>query len=201
MVVRGIAIALLTLASGAAVVDAQEAALVCWVQGDPADLELRASRRDSTEVSLAGGRVKVCYSRPRTLARPIMGRLVPFGEPWRFGADEATAIHVPTRATIAGVAVEPGWYSLLAIPGESEWQIVVNGQARRWGVPITDEVRSADIGEGRVAATDEVGSVELFTLELVPTGSSAADLVMAWDRTRLRIPVRLVNDADRELRK
>lgn len=165
----------------------------CWVRGDPADLELRASPYDSTLVGLDDGLVKVCYSRPRKLGRPIMGRLVPYGEPWRFGANEATAIHVPTRAAIAGVAVEPGWYSLMAIPGEGEWQIVINAQARRWGVPITEEVRSADIGTGRVLATEKVGSVELFTLELVPTAPSSADLVMAWDRTRVRIPVVLTS--------
>lgn len=49
-------------------------------------------------VELEGGTVKVCYSRPRKLGRPVMGRLVPYGEPWRLGANEATAIHVPFRA-------------------------------------------------------------------------------------------------------
>jgi hypothetical protein len=159
------------------------------VRGDRADLELRASPYDSTAASLEGGTVKVCYSRPRKLGRPIMGRLVSYGEPWRLGANEATAVHVSARATIAGVAVEPGWYSLMAIPGEREWGIVVNARGQRWGIPIDAEVRSADIGTGVVPVTEEVGSVELFTLDLVPTGPSAADLVMAWDRTRVRIPV------------
>lgn len=180
---------ILVLSTAPAEAVAQTAAPPCWVRGDPADLELRASPYDSTVVALQEGRVKVCYSRPRKLGRPIMGRLVPWGEPWRFGANEATAIHVPTRARIGGVAVEPGWYSLMAIPGEREWRIVVNGQARRWGIPISDEVRSADVGIGRVPTTEVVGTVELFTLELVRSGPSAADLVMAWERTRLRIPI------------
>lgn len=170
---------------------AQQAVPGCWVRGDRADLELRASRFDSTAVSLESGTVKVCYSRPRTLGRPIMGRLVPFGEPWRFGADEATAIHVPARATIAGVTLEPGWYTLIAVPGEETWSIVVNDAVERWGVPIDDAVRDSDVGVGTVPATHAVGAVELFTLELEPTGESSADLVMAWDNTRVRIPVTL----------
>ena len=133
--------------------------------------------------------MRVCYSRPRKLDRPIMGGLVPYGQPWRLGANEATAIHVPTSATIAGVAVDSGWYSLLAVPGEHEWRIVLNGQARRWGIPIDDDVRRADIGSGTVVAVEEVGSVDLFTLGLIWRGASAADLVMAWDRTRVRIPI------------
>lgn len=170
---------------------AQQAGSGCWVQGDRAGLELRASPYDSTSVSLEAGTVEVCYSRPRKLERPIMGRLVPFGVPWRFGANEATAIHVPARATIAGVAVDPGWYSLIAIPGEETWRIVVNESVERWGIPIDDAVRASDVGVGSVAATRAVGVVELFTLELVPTGGASADLVMAWDRTRIKIPVTL----------
>lgn len=163
----------------------------CWVRGDPGDLEIRASPFDSTQVVLEGGTIKVCYSQPRKLGRPIMGRLVPFGVPWRFGANEATAIRLPSRGTIGGVALDPGWYSLIAIPGEQSWQIVVNETVERWGVPIDDQVRASDMGVGSVPSIRAVGVVELFTLELVSTGDSSADLVMAWDRTRLRIPVTL----------
>lgn len=181
----GLLIAAVVPVAGAA----QDAAPGCWVRGDPAGLELRASPYDSTEVALDGGRVKICYSRPRKLGRPIMGGLVPFGEPWRLGANEATAIHVPTRATVAGVAVEPGWYSLMAIPGEREWRIVVNREVRRWGIPIDEDVRASDVGIGTVPASESVGVVELFTLGFERTGPSTADLVLAWDRTRVRIPV------------
>lgn len=168
----------------------------CWHRIPRADLELRASPFDSTTAELEAGSVKVCYSRPRKLGRPIMGRLVPYGEPWRFGANEATGIHVPAPATIAGVAVEPGWYSLMAIPEPEEWRMVVNRSHRRWGIPIDEEVRTGDVGTGTVPATESVGVVELFTLELVRTGPATADLVMAWDRTRLRIPVVLTPAAE-----
>lgn len=179
----------------------QERAASCWVRGDPGDLDLRASPFDSTRAVLEPGPVKVCYSRPRKLDRPVMGRLVPYGEPWRFGANEATAIHVPTSATIAGVPVEPGWYSLVVIPEQEEWRIVVNGMAQRWGIPIDDDVRAQDVGSGTVPVTRSVGVVELFTLELVRTGSASAELVMAWDRTRLGIPVVLTGPPGRESRR
>lgn len=164
----------------------------CWVRGDRADLELRASPYDSSSVELRPGRVKLCYSRPRKLGRPIFGRLVPYGEVWRFGANEATAIHLPTRGTVAGVPLEAGWYSLMAIPGKSEWRIVVNGEARRWGVPIDDQVRAADVGMGDAPSTEGVGAVELFTLEFERRDAGEADLVMAWDRVRVRIPIALL---------
>lgn len=167
----------------------------CWVRGERADLELRASPFDSASVALEPGTVKVCHSRPRKLGRPIMGRLVPFGEPWRLGANEATAIHVPVRATIAGVAVEPGWYSLYAVPGEREWRVVVNGTAPRWGIPIDDEVRRADVGSGAVAVSRTEDEVELLTLGFDRSGPSSADLVVQWERTAVRIPVVLATEA------
>lgn len=97
-----------------------------WVQGPRADLEIRASPFDSTSVLLGNHHVKACYSRPRKLGRPVMSRLVPFGAPLRMGADEATAIFLPTAGTIAGVAVEAGWHTVTAIPNSRDWQIVVN---------------------------------------------------------------------------
>lgn len=170
---------------------AQQATPTCWVRGDRADLELRISPYDSTSVALEAGSVKACYSQPRKLGRPIFGRLVPFGKPWRFGANEATAIHVSTAAEIAGVAVEPGWYSLIAVPGEDEWEIVVNREVRRWGVPIDEDVRRMDVGSGSAPASRAVGAVELLTMGLEPRGPAAADLVVAWDETRVRIPIAL----------
>jgi hypothetical protein len=116
--------------------------------------------------------------------------LVPFGEPWRLGADEATSIHVPVPGTIAGVAVEPGWYSLYAIPGEREWEIVVNASIRRWGIPIDEAVHAADVGSGTVRGERVSEPVELLTATLEPA-ARGVDLSFVWDRTRVRIPIRV----------
>ena len=166
----------------------------CWVQGPREDLEIRASPFDSTAVVLGARTVKVCYSRPRKLGRPIMGRLVPFDAPWRMGADEATAIHMPSRGTIAGVAVDAGWYSLYAIPGPTAWRIVVNRGVRRWGTPIDSTVRKLDVGEGSVPTEAVMTSEDLLRMLLTRRSAYAADLVVQWDRTVVRIPVTLESD-------
>lgn len=162
----------------------------CWIRIDPADLELRISPLDSATVALGGDTVKVCYSQPRKLGRPIMGRLVPYGEPWRLGANEATALFVPFPATVAGVDVEPGWYSLYAIPGPDEWRIVVNGEARRWGIPIDGDVRARDLGSGTVPVESIADPVEMLTIRLERISGSAAEMRIEWDRTRVRVPIR-----------
>ena len=90
----------ISLAAVASEASAQTVNGGCWVQGERADLELRASPFDSATVQLVAGELKVCFSRPRTLGRPIMGRVVPFGRPWRMGADEATARTGPSAAEL-----------------------------------------------------------------------------------------------------
>ena len=162
----------------------------CWIRPDQADLEIRASPFDSTSIGVAGGEIKICYSRPRMLGRPIMGRLVPHGEPWRFGADEATAVHVSFPASIAGVAVEPGRYTLYVVPDASEWTVVVNAATQRWGVPIDAAVRARDVGSGTVPVERTDAPVELLTLTLEPVSASEVALVAEWERTRVRIPIR-----------
>lgn len=167
----------------------------CWIRIDPADLELRISPLDSASVELEGGTVKVCYSRPRKVGRPIMGRLVPFGEPWRLGANEATAIHLPGPGAIAGVEVPGGWHSLYAVPGPEEWRIVVNAEARRWGIPIDEDVRASDIGSGTVPAESLGETVELLRIDLARTSTRVAEMRIAWERTGVSVPIRLEPDA------
>ena len=168
----------------------------CRFRGQREDLELRISRLDSASVELGGETVRVCYSRPRKLGRPIMGRLVPYGEPWRLGANEATMLHLPVPAAVAGVPVEAGSYSLYAVPGEVSWRIVVNADARRWGIPIDEEVRRQDVGSGTVP-TEALGeTVETLTLRLLRRSPDRAVLRIEWERTAVSVPIQLRPEGD-----
>lgn len=173
-------------ASDASPAAAQDA---CWIQGSTANLSKRPSALDSTTIALNGGTVKVCYGRPRARGRAIMDSLVPYGEPWRMGANEATAIHVPFRASIAGVSVDSGWYSLYAVPAAKQWRIVVNRQAQRWGIPINDTVQAKDVGSGMVAVEHLSDPVEVLTIALRRTSPTSAVMDVSWESTRVSIPV------------
>ena len=69
------------------------------------------------------------------------------------------------------------------------WTIVVNGNPDRWGVPISAEVRAADIGSFRIDATPLPDAVERLTFRFEPTGPATGVLVYEWERTRLAIPL------------
>ena len=168
--------------------DAQ-ASDACWFRAKPGELAQRKSAHDSVSVALDGGTVKVCYGRPHVNGREIMGKLVPYGEPWRMGADEATAIYVPVRASIAGVKVEPGWYSIYVIPTEKQWQVVVNSEAARWGVDIDAKVRAKDVGTGTVPAEHGAAPVEILTIGLAKDSPTRATMDVAWADARVRVPI------------
>lgn len=160
----------------------------CWFSDKPAKADI-PSPPDSASVAVGDGTVKVCYGSPRVKGREIMGKLVPYGEPWRMGANEATIIHVPFKASIAGVNVDPGWYSIYAIPTAKEWQIVVNSEAKRWGIPIDAAVRGKDVGTGHVAAEHLATPVENLTISLKATSPTAATMTVAWADTKVSVPI------------
>jgi hypothetical protein len=161
----------------------------CWIRGNASDVALRNSQHDSASLALDGRTIKVCYGRPERRGRAIMGQLVPYGTPWRLGADEATAIRVPFPARIAGVDVAPGWYSIYAIPEAKQWRVVVNADAQRWGIPVNDAVRAKDVGSGVFTVEHLDAPVEALTITLRPTSKSAATMDVEWENARVRIPV------------
>ncbi len=166
------------------------AAASCWLQGATMD-EARARPSPLGEVrfSLSGQEGLLCYGRPLAKGRTVMGDLVPYGAPWRLGANEATAIHLPFAANIGTVAVEPGSYSLYAVPGATEWEIVVNSNVQRWGIPINEEVMGANVGSFKAPVSPTAAMVEQLTFTWEGAGDSAGQLIMEWENARVSIPV------------
>lgn len=183
------ALAALFLAPTAAA--AQEAGgLACEFQAPREELDDRASPPDSASLELAAGEMKICFGAPSDRGREIFGGLVPFDQPWRLGANEPTTLHLTFSARIGDVEVEPGSYALYAIPGPSEWEMVVNADPERWGVPIDEEVRSRDIGTTTVASESTDSHVEKMDIVLERTDENAANMVVSWENTRVSLPIR-----------
>lgn len=160
--------------------------LSCYATVTMAEARERPSPLQSVELSVGGNDALLCYGAPSARGRDIMGGLVPFGEPWRMGANEPTTLHLSGPATIQGVAVEPGSYSIYAIPGESEWTIVLNSTHERWGIPIDESVRASDVGSFTVEPETMDESVETLQFRFEPTPDAPmGDIIMEWENTRV----------------
>jgi hypothetical protein len=154
-------------------------------------LEGRKSPLDSLSFKLSGQTVKVCYGRPSSRGRVMLGGSdVPYGKLWRTGANEPTIFYTPVAVTVAGIKVSPGVYSLYTVPGASEWEIIVNRSIAQWGKEdqYTDEIKAQELGRAKVKTEKLSKPLETFTIRAEPGGSKAA-LVLEWEKTRVSIPI------------
>jgi hypothetical protein len=164
----------------------------CQPQQPVESLAERPSPYDSLRVDVGDAVLLVCYGRPSARGRTMLGGdMVPYGNLWRTGANEPTTLHIPFAATIAGIAVTPGSYSLYSVPGATEWTIIVNRATDQWGHEgrYTPEVEAQEVGRGTVTPGSTAAHVETFTISSV-AADGGADLVLEWESTRVAIPVR-----------
>lgn len=169
--------------------------------------DLHPSRRPSpmgmARITLGDTYVRVVYNRPYKRGRNNIfgtkesGALVPFGERWRTGANEATEITVTGDVLVAGKKLAAGTYSLFTTPGPETWTVHFNSKLGLDGTGIfaNDKFTPVDLGPTDVLAVSvpskqlpEGKEVDQFTIEFERTGAGA-EMVMKWIRTEVRVPI------------
>ncbi len=147
----------------------------------------RPSPAASATCDLGGGTtIKTKYSSPRMKGRNIYGDLVPFGQVWRAGANEATTF-VPSRdVVVGGKTVPAGSYTIFTIPAADKWTLIINKKIGEWGIPYkyeTDELARVDMKVSKLPAL-----VENFTIGYDKSGSGC-NLGMDWETTRASVDI------------
>lgn len=130
--------------------------------------------------------IKVIYGRPSKNGREVFGALVPFGQVWRTGANEATEITFRKDAKVAGKSIKAGTYVLHTIPTEKDWTIILNSKLDVWGAYEYDQTK--DVLRVSVSSSSSDKSVEVFSMNFKPADKGAI-LVLGWDKTRVEIPI------------
>ena len=77
--------------------------------------------------------VTIDYSSPRVKGRELWGKLVPYDEVWRTGANEANILQINAPVKISGTLLSAGKYSLFTIPSSSSWTVILNKDWDQWG--------------------------------------------------------------------
>ncbi|WP_421797259.1 DUF2911 domain-containing protein [Haliscomenobacter sp.] len=91
-----------------------------------------ASPAAKASATIKGKTVTVEYSQPSVKGREIWGKLVPYGQVWRTGANASTSIEFSADVMVQGKAVPKGKYALFTIPNADQWTIIIN-KTIAWG--------------------------------------------------------------------
>lgn len=132
--------------------------------------------------------VTVKYSRPSVKGRKIFGTTLPYGKPWRAGANNATVVSFKDEVTVQGIKVPAGDYALYAIPNATEWVLVLNKNTSLGG--NTHQYKDIeDVARIKVKPLTLPNKVETFTINFTDLTPSTANLELAWENTAVKLKI------------
>lgn len=165
---------------------------VFLAQGLPAQelLKLRPSPLAIASIRYKDNYLKITYSQPQKKNREIFGQLVPYGQVWRTGANEATELTTTKDIVMNGVLLRAGTYSLFTIPEKDRWTIIINTDVGLWGAYNYNAQKDILRFEVPVQSADSV--YDPFTI-ILDQRNEVADLLLLWDKTKVSIPIQFIN--------
>jgi len=174
-----------------------------WITAQDLHPSRRSSPMGMARISLGDTYVRVVYNRPYKRDRNNIfgtkesGALVPFGERWRTGANEATEITVTRDVLVAGQKLPAGTYSVSTTPGPDTWKVHINSKLGLDGLGIfaNNTFTPVDLAPTDVFVVSRPATqlpadkeVDQLTFEFEKT-DAGADLVLRWIRTEVRVPI------------
>lgn len=137
----------------------------------------RPSPGAKVEQTVGLSKITVSYSRPGAKGRQIFGGLVPWGEVWRTGANEATLFEISHDAMIDGQKLAAGKYAFFTIPKQDSWTLVFNKQAEQWGAYNYQKDQDALRLEAKPRA---IPHEERFEIRFAEVDEKAARIELRW---------------------
>lgn len=153
----------------------------------------KASPEQVVEFAQGDMDLEVFYCRPSKKGRDVFGGLVPFGEVWRTGANEATTFETATDIKVNNEVLPAGKYTLWTVPGEQDWEIIFNEKMYGWGVSFSAQAsidREFDKLVVKVPASSTPSEVEMFTIAFQEGDSTRSNSMnLSWDKTMVSVPI------------
>jgi hypothetical protein len=155
--------------------------------------QVRLSPPDVTGAVIDGNRVTVYYGRPYTkdpktsAPRKIWGGLVPFGQVWRLGANEATMLVTQQPLDMGGTTIPAGASTLFLLPQQNgPARLIINRQIGQWG---TQHDEKQDIGRVDLKTDTLEKPVDQFTMSVSRNSDGGGGLLkIMWENTQYSIP-------------
>ncbi len=131
----------------------------------------------------------VTYSRPGMKGRTLFAKdgLVPFGEIWRTGANQATKFTFGGDVMVGGKELKAGDYAVLTKPMAGEWEVMLFPyESGSWN----SYVEKTPAATAKVKAMASPTTMETFTIMTQNHTMDGADVVMIWGNTMAALPVK-----------
>jgi Protein of unknown function (DUF2911) len=155
-------------------------ATLCCAQQDKTQ---RPSPPASATCKFDDGKViNTDYSSPRMKGRKIFGGVVPYGQVWRTGANEATTLVTDTDLKVGGKEIPAGSYTLFTVPAADKWTLIISKKTGEPGTPYPEGEDLLRV-EMKVAQTSPV---ENFTIAYHKKDASCS-LSLSWERTQATV--------------
>ena len=140
---------------------------------------------------IVGGRgITINYYAPSMRGRKIYGELVPYDEIWCPGANWATTItSLDAGLEIGAMNLAWGSYAIWVLPGEKEWQAILNSDAKAFHL---DHRADKDLGRIKMNLKPLDQPVESLTFEVRSDGGNKGTLALLWEKTEASFPFTVV---------
>lgn len=140
------------------------------------------------------GEVRIEFSRPSLKGRKMFGSQLPYDAVWRTGANKVTNIIFSRDMEIAGHTIIAGKYALLTIPSTGDWTVILNKDADAWGAYTYKE--ASDVLRFKVKPETLKKPQEHFSISFDDFTPTQAYIVIQWENTRIKFPVKHHPDAE-----
>ncbi|GAL67463.1 DUF2911 domain-containing protein [Jejuia pallidilutea] len=156
-------------------------------------LQKRKSPKKNVAFKVDDLKLNVFYNRPSKRGREVFGALVPYGDVWRTGANEATTFETNKSLKIGNDSLQPGKYTLWTIPNDTAWTVIFNSKQYPWGVDhkTLEPLREPEFDVVNYSAPVEKlnTEVEQFTIAF-DNSTDNLFMTMAWDNIRVKVPLK-----------
>ena len=149
--------------------------------------ERALSPPEKATTSLAGKTITVTYGAPSLRGRHLGGsEIVPYGQVWRVGANEATTITLPLNVTIGTLKVPAGKYTLFALPTANDWTLIVSKKTGEWGIPYPE---GNDFGRTPMQKKTMSSPQEKMSISFENTKGNSTEMHVKWETTDVSVPI------------
>lgn len=155
----------------------------------------KLSPEAETEQMVGLTEVEIKYSRPAMRGRQIFGKLVPYGEIWRTGANKNTVISFDKDLLFGKDTLAAGSYALYVKPEKTNWTIYFYTDTENWGTP--DEWEDSKVAlELNADVKMRNMAQESFTIALDDVTPNSASLSFSWDEVYVKAPFQVFTKAE-----